>query len=779
MKRKGLVTGVGLIACCSILFSVSASLMWFDNRTRIAPNQIVGSSNGAYYASGDGSKDDPFVINQPRHLYNLAWLQYLGAYNQEEDGTVKGVYFRVEGNSTNEGGDSILDMDGWTLPPIGTEENPFVGNFNGNDTIIKNLTVSNTFSDYGDAHPYYNADGKEMTEDNFVQPKIIGFFGVVGALDTKTYEYTTNIAVEGAAYTEANLVYDTYVDNITIQNKTSNQELLAGLLAGYVNAPIRQCGVGYGEFSFASGTKNLSTTNTPSGATIKGVSNYSLIGAYNPDKFEYTGLPSTDGGSGDGNDWGGSIDTTTLVKRIYYMAGTGYTDSSSTLGTNEQLNFSNQKAPEYDKNKYNVYYKSNSLDGDYIWNSSKGTIQYLYEGTYLPLNVDTITSFNTEIDSSVSGTSNWKTTEYYKNHTSEYNLISKSNTGYIVGGGIPTSSGGLPTGTSGKYIYLRKEIQFSTNLSNSISSSEYDANNVKIYTVDTSSGSTTNQITSSSNFQRYSDVKSDFDSKMSETKSYCYAIRFQSINATSSSNWSDKITVMINGGEKENYQFLKSAINFTVNKPGYITVIISSFSNMGTKMFDLFKIDRNSDNSINKITQINKIYGEANSGIYYYDDTSKSSNLLFNFENTHSLNTKSLYYFEIPVNAGDYAICKHSTTEGTDTSTGYLNYLDIGSNAGDSGGGDEPSKTSPTEIDFVYYGSDKKLVKIVSDGTYVNSEVVFQIDSGASGTIAFKRTYTDGTSIVYYYIPTASSINSTAIGTDGKSSQSDSELAEN
>lgn len=327
MKRQRLITGLGLFNVCSLLLAISATLMWFDNKTKVVPNQIIGSSDGAYYASGQGTKSDPYVINQPRHLYNLAWLQYLGTYNKDNDndGSIDEVYFKVEGNTTSDAGDFVLDMKDWILPPIGTADNPFVGNFNGNNTIIKNLTISNTFKDYGNNHPYYNAEGKEMTSDNFTQPQIIRFFGVIGALDAKTYEYTTNIAVTGAAYTEANLVYDTYVDNITIQNnqnKTENQELLAGLLAGYVNAPIIQSGVGYGEFNFANGTKNLSNTNKPFGSTINGVSNYSLIGAYNPNKFKYSGLPSSDGGSGSTSGWGGSIDMRTMNRRLNYIINT-------------------------------------------------------------------------------------------------------------------------------------------------------------------------------------------------------------------------------------------------------------------------------------------------------------------------------------------------------------------------------------------------------------------------------------------------------------------------
>ncbi len=806
MKRKGLVTGLGLIACCSILFSVSASLMWFDNRTRIAPNQIVGSSNGAYYASGDGSKDDPFVINQPRHLYNLAWLQYLGAYNQEEDGTVKEVYFRVEGNSTNEGGDSILDMDGWTLPPIGTKENPFVGNFNGNDTIIKNLTVSNTFSDYGDAHPYYNGDGKEMTKDNFVQPKIIGFFGVVGALDTKNYEYTTNIAIEGASYTDANLVYDTYVDNITIQNKTSNQELLAGLLAGYVNAPIRQCGVGYGEFSFASGTKNLSTSNTPSGATIKGVSNYSLIGAYNPSKFSYKGLPGTDGGSGSASGWGGSIDMRMLNKRLTYINATGTftVDTSSTLiskGKGEiQASLSRGRC---------------WTTKEYYWNASYSDsyhTMYLLDGTCLPLNVDEdamglVNNQETEFSKTINGYSH----KLHSNATYlSDDLISesvlKSNTGYLVSAGTSTSDSIIRAG----YRQFDESTYYSGIPDSFIDTYQitYDEDHKKQFAMFTIKNNTTyrilddvngnsyssgneNKTYSELDLVKYKEVRSNFDIAMDGAQVY-NGFHFQqylpeaiTTNAANLSSFITKQNVKILSDDIINdYELIKGGLNFTVENDGFITTIVGAGYNSsggGHSLFDLYKIDRDENTHvINSLTRIEKIYVKTDNDNSITDiayNTQPSTAYteainLYSLATSDKLTKDAAYYFEVPVEKGDYLI---GTATNSSQNNAYLLYLDIGANGSDSS---EKTK-SPTEIDFVYYGSDKKLVKITSDGTYVNSEVVFQIDSGASGSIAFKRTYTEGTSIVYYYIPTASSINITAIGTDGKSSQSDSELAEN
>ena len=78
MKRRYILANVGILAGCALIFATSATLMWFSNNISIVPTQIIASSDGAYYASGNGTKDDPYVINNARHLYNLAWLQYLG-----------------------------------------------------------------------------------------------------------------------------------------------------------------------------------------------------------------------------------------------------------------------------------------------------------------------------------------------------------------------------------------------------------------------------------------------------------------------------------------------------------------------------------------------------------------------------------------------------------------------------------------------------------------------------------------------------------------------------
>ena len=57
-----------------ILTSMALSLAWFVSLAKLDPTGDA-SATGAYFAYGNGSQEKPFGISQPRHLYNLAWLQ--------------------------------------------------------------------------------------------------------------------------------------------------------------------------------------------------------------------------------------------------------------------------------------------------------------------------------------------------------------------------------------------------------------------------------------------------------------------------------------------------------------------------------------------------------------------------------------------------------------------------------------------------------------------------------------------------------------------------------
>ena len=92
-KILGISSGVTLMM--ATLFS--ASFAWFNEISYADLGTGKGYTASAYFAGGDGSSAAPYIITDPIHLYNLAWLQYLG-------------YFNVDKNS-----DSVLDQKYFVL----------------------------------------------------------------------------------------------------------------------------------------------------------------------------------------------------------------------------------------------------------------------------------------------------------------------------------------------------------------------------------------------------------------------------------------------------------------------------------------------------------------------------------------------------------------------------------------------------------------------------------------------------------------------------------------
>ncbi len=144
---------LGTIVLNAVTFALSTTfitLSWFNKGFNIEFNKQTGLSEANYFASGDGTKDNPYTITTPRHYYNFAWLQYLGEFNKritdEKTGKIKidQKYFKLDDN---------IDMSGYVVPPVGTSEYEFVGNFNGGGNVINNLKVSNNFADFGARHP--------------------------------------------------------------------------------------------------------------------------------------------------------------------------------------------------------------------------------------------------------------------------------------------------------------------------------------------------------------------------------------------------------------------------------------------------------------------------------------------------------------------------------------------------------------------------------------------------------------------------------------------------
>lgn len=316
-----------LTILCSIGITIVISYAWFIKGLDVDP-LATGSSTEAYYHSGTGTENDPFIITTPRHLYNFAWLQYLGAYNKDKKSgnTFPATYFKVGLNSS-----ITIDMAGWPLPPIGTTQYPFIGNFNGNGSTITNLTTTNKFSEFGDKHPS-GVDDKTFEYDNC---GAIGFFGSVGAYDNSiisgddklgTYTYDTS----------NNKIYNFYLDDTNVH--TSRGDTLIGAVAGYVNAKISDVGVIKPHLNIeTSATSKLS-------AKTSNVSDFAVVGyaeaeyttqktktstiIYNP-TYDYSHFNFQ--GMGSQADWGGSMDMQKLHARIDAVANSNtHTSGTST-----------------------------------------------------------------------------------------------------------------------------------------------------------------------------------------------------------------------------------------------------------------------------------------------------------------------------------------------------------------------------------------------------------------------------------------------------------------
>ena len=681
-KRFAVTVMVGAILAATTA-TAAFSYAWFTNHNNVTNNDLHGSTAGAYFARGDGSSTNPYVINKPIHLYNLAWLQYIGAFDDKEP------YFIIEAN---------LDMSGWALPPIGTTEHPFKGHLDGYDEAhsqnqtstakISNLTISNDFAAYNGKHP------AAVTKDNFQTLNITGLFGVI---EQPTKDTTTPS------------LQNLYVDKLTVSSTTG--QTLTGLVAGYVNGKIDGVGISDSKLDLASATPAPSYKNT----TFNNVSKYTSVG-YCTENYErsyvktnttmYTpvqvGDPvsfnPTGAGGGTENDWGGSIDMMSLNKRLTYISAVS---NISKYGNWEQM-----ITPKKGQG-YQLYgYVSNSES--WHWNSTGKPVYYIMNGTLMPLNIDENTAFLSEVDGVASpydSSDKWKTTSYYKTNSSEYNAILQSNTGYLVGGGA--SAGSISAQSK-----IRSKMQTINSLKGSYNGvAIYEKDKFTLYTIDTTKGTSTVEAqTLEGTFQKYSQVRSQFDDSMAGS-SLIHGFHFMpyietDINKVDKLQIDDSIVANISGVAcKSPYQFVKGALNFTVKNPGYITTITGSYYNNQSQqtLFDLFKVDRDDQGRISSVKQVRKIFKSSDGEIRYsYNGDDLDGEMIFNFDrvsgvnNTYGcFNLNTAYYFEFPVLPGDYAIGKSANSKDKHA---YLMYLDIGANAGGTSG----NKVDRTKIYEVF-----------------------------------------------------------------------------
>ena len=403
----------------SAVATATATISWFVPVATIEKedNPIRGSTLGAYFAYGNGKPttqehpdDRVYGITVPRHLYNLAWLQYLGFFNKASG---EQFYFEL--------GDNI-DMTGWVLPPIGTEEKPFIGNFNGNGYVVSGLTISNKFTDY-EYHP------SDVTSSNFVQPHILGFIGVLGDYNNEF----TSTDYSSAANTFTN----TGLTGLSINTYTSNT--LMGIAAGYAKTGMENIAV---DASTISIDTNIAGNTTSYGGFTSNISDFSLVGyttntrnvtkldetiySVNVDSgYEFNATEQGEGETG----WGGSIDMMSVTKRLQTIRSTG---TSST-------NFAYKRTYEYHNGvKDSTYTTDATGTGSRTWiinnNDEIGHFNFIHDND------------GTDNRYALLGGGHWETGKYYEDTNHSGRKITDG-TNYLCINTITTGSSSNNAGT--------------------------------------------------------------------------------------------------------------------------------------------------------------------------------------------------------------------------------------------------------------------------------------------------------------------------------------------
>ena len=239
-------------------------------------------------------------------------------------------------------------------------------------------------------------------------------------------------------------------------------------------------------------------------------------------------------------------------------------------------------------------------------------------------------------------------------------------------------------------------------------------------------------------FGKYKDSRDHFQT-MCESSNRMHGIHFESVEV-STSNKITAPTAKVNGSVYSNYELLKGSIEFNLEHNGFINFFAGTYYTQ-TKYFNffsLYKVERNGG-SITSAKRIKEIYLNTDSSpkyVYKYTDNSYSEGtagqLVFDVTSTLESDApvnNALYYFEVPVNEGEYAMGMVPGQASSYTGA-YMMYLDIGANAGEGTG-----QASVDDFGSVEYRS--------SPDTAANSILILTYSQGTGETLEISVAYDD------------------------------------
>ncbi len=226
-----------IIGILVLILATDQAFGWLSYDRKTKKPGFGGSSGDTYFAGGSGTATAPYLINNKYHLYNLAWLQNTGKLNTQK------YYFKLNGDIT-------IPENFW-LPPIGTDADPFIGEFDGNGHTISNLKVT--------------TDKSKLTNppQGVTFSNAVGMFGMTGSGETQTGG-TANQKKGIHSFTLASPVVEVadkndYNDGDTATNKAG---YTAGIAIGYANCSASDIGIYNGKLGVQRGGKNYTTLNS-------------------------------------------------------------------------------------------------------------------------------------------------------------------------------------------------------------------------------------------------------------------------------------------------------------------------------------------------------------------------------------------------------------------------------------------------------------------------------------------------------------------------------------
>lgn len=808
-----------IVAIGMLSSGILASVAWFAPGTNSFSTRITGNLVEEYFHCGNGTEANPFVITRPVHYYHLTeffqretvlptsdgdkhfgsdYLYFQVGYPLKENDSSLYVYDydntgTYTGTVSSPSYSKTLNMSYFSnenaLMPIGTNEVPFFGSFDGGaqDNAGNGITISNLNIKTADTVVINNTPISRTTSD-------AGVFGYVA--DQKDASHKTVIA-------------NAYFDNLTIDltgasssgnsdaahiDSHTNNNIYVGYVVGHMHTYNRYDSTGP---TNSSPLHDVYVNNAKIEGGAGAVSKFGYVGfadtidGVSGDDIDYADIiddlaaSSGGGGGGQGDDWGGSLDMRSLNQRLkaimtgddvsYYNTGTSYryfayhenNETKISLGRGERIDNYLKKDPDNAMVVYNLM-----GDGNHYYRSGNyGTLP----GTAMPLLVNddhSTASKNTgyivsNTRAETSGTYNGqyrfnssvRSASYYVSHIAN----SISDTALSRVDAYPDKASGntfeVTYDSSTAEILTNKSVNYSaTNFA--LIKDNYNKNHTvsnSFLTPYTKNDTTTPEALK---LEKYNDSKASLNDVLTDA-AYVHGIHFMDDDVL----YNKTITlnqVILNGETYSNYSFPKSCIDFNLKEAGKINFFGGSYYNKSSAagsyadcFFSLSVIERNGNdltsNSIKKISYIykNNAYDNTNPDsqkyIYRYSDNSYSDSqsnvgdLVFDmrFITEQPPVDNAIYYFEIPVNKGEYAL--HGVS-GHDAG-GYLMYLDIGA----SGGEEQPSDYNTDNM----ISSDAIFTQMeyTSSGYVINScfNISYAVPAGATKESFYIKVSRSGT----------------------------------